>query len=31
MSVTHDIHQISGTRWQLDPAATRAEFTVPSL
>ena len=31
MSVTHDTHQIIGTRWQLDPAGTRAEFTVPSF
>jgi polyisoprenoid-binding protein YceI len=34
MSITHsaqDTAQLAGTRWRLDPSASRAEFRVPSM
>jgi polyisoprenoid-binding protein YceI len=34
MSITHsaqDTQQLAGTRWQLDPSASSAEFRVPSV
>ncbi len=31
MSVTHDTHQITGTRWRLDASVTTAEFRVPNV
>jgi polyisoprenoid-binding protein YceI len=29
MGTTYDTHQITNTRWRLDPSASRAEFRVP--
>jgi polyisoprenoid-binding protein YceI len=31
MSITHDIQQISDTRWRLDASASTAEFRVPYI
>ena len=34
MSITHsapDTHELAGTRWQLDPTASTAEFRVPNV
>jgi polyisoprenoid-binding protein YceI len=31
MSTTYDTHQITDTRWRLDPSASRAEFRVPNV
>jgi len=31
MSITHDIQQITGTRWRLDGSAGTAEFRVPYI